>query len=302
MKMSRRQAIYGSASLALALYETNLLHALANPPITPWRTLFQPDHPQTPFILDTYFPSYRTDANLSSLLRFTAIVRNGGKTPVKGYSLTWGHQEGGNGPSTTFNRLYVSEPSPEMPSTVIGTGWNHILQPGEFAVATPLFLWSASKFRRHHGHIPVETLFLTQDEAPAFILSAENDSRFWIRRDAKICRHKVIGSDIESDTSCITSYESAINVERAVAQTLVQEVSPSDPASLQNAIDALLSQQMDAADPAENAVRTRFLLTARKRIKRFGAPLVLHGVQRIASRRPLSLIAEKRVHIHKAIA
>jgi len=159
-------------------------------------------------------------------------------------------------------------------------------------------MWSVSKFRRRRGQIPVDAMLLEQGASTAFILSAASGATFKISRDAKICKHTVIGSN----PSCMSLYEQAINVERTLAQSILQKFSPSDPPSLHVAIETMLAGDTDSVDVIENGIGTRFLSAIERRIKRFGTASTLQGLKRIASRKSPHLIAEQRTHIHRAMA
>jgi len=220
--LSRREVLLGSLALvANASYplfgQNDQNEALAlSPKVINAITLFQPSDKRLPYLLDRFFPGYWTNPDMQALLPHTAIIRNGGHSPVKAYNFSWKPKTSSER-HAIFTKLFVSRPTLTNPR-IIGTGRNTILLPGQAAILTPLFLWSESRYTLHHGDIPLESLAKADPAAVAFLLQADTNTEYTVVRNTKICRRTAIGDD----TSSAKEYDGYRHAEREVAIALQQ--------------------------------------------------------------------------------
>jgi len=295
MKISRRQAVRSALFATAALSQSSLLtrFSLAQgssyAPIDPRQTLFQPMEATTLSALDQFFANYRTSPALQPLLPYTAVLKNGGKDPVKAYEMRWVHNANG-ADKTLFSTMFVSRPS-TVGRSGIATGWNTIVYPGEYAVVTPLFLWSATKYRRHRGAIDVAKMMQGQSKAQSFIASASPSVAYGVRRDAKICRHTAVGNL----SSMISQHEATVNYETKTAARLIAS------AGVPEGLALAVSQWLPTVDPSHGGLGTRvkfrYLQSVQARLQVRGAHVTWAAVQRIASRPTLVLTQRQRDHI-----
>jgi hypothetical protein len=300
MKISRRQAVSSAFVTAVALSSWGRLStfALAEDDsiasINPRQTLFQPMEAATLSALDQFFPAYRTSPTLRALLHFTAILKNGGNTPVKAYGMRWIHNAD-KVDKTLFSTMFVSQPS-TVGRSALGTGWNTIVYPGEYAVVTPLFLWSATKYRRHHGAIPVSKIMQEQSKAQSFIASASPSVKYRVRRDSKICRHTAIGYP----SSMTSDYEATVNYETEVAARMIATAGV--PEGLALAVSEWLPTIDSTQGDLASRVKYRYLLSVQARIQHRGPHVTWAAVQRIATRAPLALAQRQRNRVSSVSA
>ena len=298
--INRRQAIRSALCTAAAMTQWNALDAFAlqqagdSGYIDPRQTLFQPTEATTYAMLDQFFAGYRTTPGIARLLPYTAVVKNGGKAPAKAYKMSWVQNAGGVD-KPLFSTLFFSHPS-IAGGSAIATGWNTILEPGEYAVVTPLFLWSVRKFRRNGGLIPVDNLIASQSEANAFISSYNSAFAPRVRRDIKIGKHTAIGPN----SRMTSKFQAAINCERKLAANLV--ASAGTPAGLVEAITQSLSAIRSGPDTFRRGAMTRYLesLQARIQIRKVNAAWA--SVQKIAEQPALVLQRRARVRVYRPLA
>jgi hypothetical protein len=300
-RLTRRQAIIGgAATLAVTRVGASTssltgLSVASSDPITRVITLFQASDPHLADLLDIHFPLYRMNPGLASMLPLTVIIRNGGKYPVKAYSFRWTVTEADE-EKTVFSRLFVSRPSAEHPR-IIGTGRNAVLQPGQVAVVTPLFLWSASRYIARRGVVPVNDLMNAQSEAANFVSDITPGTVYNVRRNAKICDKAAIGDD----TDCATDYEVARNAERDAAGTLVTLEQGNRSVNREALLDDLqgmsTSDNTIATSDAYGAARRAYLGSLTARAKRFPVDVVMSQNAIVAARSVTTLVRKPRTHV-----
>jgi hypothetical protein len=176
------------------------------------RVLIRPHDETFSKLLFTSFPSYTSLPFASSLLPFTAVIRNGGYDPVKAYTYWWKGVDA-NGNAISVSRFFYSEAT-KLGVAVSASGANFILQPGELALVTPLFLWSASKYlrKRQLGHL---TLPKTQPPEIESFLSKVNPSSVKMKRGSKI-QSKTSRYSIKDDSA--ETLATIQNAERSTAK------------------------------------------------------------------------------------
>jgi len=261
-----------------------------------WMTLFQPTDSRINYLLDSYFPSYRTNPLLKALMPVTAVIRNGGRNPVRAYSFRWtintAQEE-----KTVFSKMFVSSPS-IYSSKIIGTGKNSILHPGQFAVLTPLFVCTASRYLKKGG-ISVSRLLSRDPDAATFVASIGSDNVYKVRRNAKIVKTAAFGDD----TSSAEVYETSRNAERDAAQELKQLQRGGQVVDA----DVLLSQLNEMRGAAGDVSSTTDLYS-RARLnyvtalisgtKKVSAQHMMANIDIVAARKVTDLTRKPRTHIY----
>ena len=295
MNISRRRAVRSTLFTVAALSQLRIfaqgsLGQSASPtPVDPLQTLFQPMDAATLSALDQFFVGYRIAASLKSILPFTAVLKNGGRSPVKAYEMSWVHNAKGVD-TTLFATMFESKPSLSG-SSAIATGWNTIVNPGEYAVVTPLFLWSASKYKRHGGAIPIVSLANQQSAAQAFISSTKEAAGCRVRRNAKICRRAIVGSNSVKTLE----YKTTLAQESRIATALVTAAGV--PEGLDLAASEWLSSIDSSLEDLDTRVSLRYLQSVLARVRVRGAHVAWTATLRIASRGAGVLAQRERVRL-----
>lgn len=297
MVMTRRQVVRSSLLTAAAISQWRFASRLAfgqsdADPLTldPRQTLFQPMEAATINALDSYFPGFRTSPQLQILLPYTAVLKNGGRRSVKAYEFRWVHQAG-EVETSSYSFLFASRPSASRGSA-IGTGWNSILRPGEYAVVTPYFLWSSSKYSRHKGIVHLEKMAANHPGVQEFISSPIPNVTYRIRRDVKVCRYTAIGKFTEA----VSDFESVIALERELAISIL--TAAVQPEALSRVLSHFLSQPTSAVNLRSAAARHSYLISILTQINYHGETSVWANLTRIAARPQLILKRQSRVRLY----
>jgi hypothetical protein len=168
-------------------------------------------------LVNEHFPGYTQHRYYDKLLPVSAIVINNGELPVSAFALKWTLVKDGS-KKREMKRRYMRMAG-RIPSHRIVTGQMPVLRPGEFALATPFFAYSAVEYQQRGGKLQPARLSQRQRRAGAFVKHAHSAEYVGVSVDALISR-KVITK--ESSHNLAHHYAVYRNAERDEALALLK--------------------------------------------------------------------------------